>query len=122
MNRKQKQYANIAEHGQNLLAIYPQAKEKEPVKLCKKLHRLEREAHGIGLQLCNGPEMQEEEQDKRVDRVLEKVNALLGPGPDIFINLDPRGYALKIDYAEAKPLKIHKDWGGFGIICPEIEA
>jgi hypothetical protein len=41
----------------------------------------------------------------------------------VFLNRDPRGYALKIDdewmRSQAHPL--HRDWGGYGIIAPEIE-
>lgn len=39
----------------------------------------------------------------------------------IFINRDPRGYQLKIDDAYAAGLVIHKDWGGYGIIAPDID-
>lgn len=40
----------------------------------------------------------------------------------VFLNRDPRGYALKIDseYVRAHSLAIHRDWGGYGIIAPEI--
>ena len=40
----------------------------------------------------------------------------------IFLNLDPRGYALKIDDQDARALDIYKDWGGYGIICPEFDG
>lgn len=40
----------------------------------------------------------------------------------VFVNLDPRGYALKIDdeYMRAHNLKLHTDMGGYGILAPEI--
>ena len=41
----------------------------------------------------------------------------------VFLNGDPRGYALKIrdEYVRAHDLAIHRDWGGYGILAPEIE-
>jgi hypothetical protein len=40
----------------------------------------------------------------------------------IFLNTDPRGYALKIpdDIVKENAWTIHKDWGGFGIIAPDL--
>lgn len=58
--KRDRMYARIAQHGQNLLAIFPDASERDPVKLCKKLRKLETVAAAIGLQLCNGPELQQE--------------------------------------------------------------
>lgn len=48
------------------------------------------------------------------------------PPPGFFVNGDPRGYALKIDNAtlEGRALiaavGLHTDWGGYGILSPEI--
>lgn len=41
----------------------------------------------------------------------------------LFVNRDPRGYALKLKLAtnESYQLGIYTDWGGYGILCPEIE-
>ena len=41
----------------------------------------------------------------------------------VFINGDPRGYALKIDDKYQDRLHkvgIHRDWGGYGIIAPDF--
>ena len=40
----------------------------------------------------------------------------------IFLNYDPRGYALKIpdEIVKEKNLTIHQDWGEFGIIAPDF--
>lgn len=35
----------ITEHGRKLLAIFPNSVEKDPVKLCKKLFRIENRMH-----------------------------------------------------------------------------
>lgn len=155
----------ITKHGRNLLAIFPNALERDPVKLCKALRQLENQAAKIGLRICNGPQYQEGEAERLADSLLGKVNKLLGnvhdyqpktgakcsckrgqqrdncpacegtgfcidfrairsrnPLVPIFINLDPRGDALKIqdEYVRAHNLTIHTDIGGYGIIAPEI--
>lgn len=163
----------IEKHGRQLLAIFPNARESDPVKLCKKLRRLEAQAAAVALRLCNGPEYADGEADKLTDAILANVNKLLGnvreyqpktgakcsckrgiqrdncpacegtgmlidfrairehkPLVPVFINRDPRGYALKIDdewirqqradHRTVHMAGIHQDWGGYGILAPEI--
>jgi hypothetical protein len=123
MTKTQKQ--SIEKHGKDLLAIFPKATERDPVELCRKLRRLEAKGAAIALRLCNGPEYPEGESDRLVDALLGKVNELLGNhAVPVFINLDPRGYALKIDdewMREHREFSLHTDWGGYGIIAPEID-
>lgn len=124
-----KTQAAVMNHGRNLLAIFPGAIERDPAKLCKRLRKLEREAAAIGLRLCNGPQYEEGEADKLCAIVLGKVNALLGNSAEVpvFVNRDPRGYALKIEdgwmyhnTAGRNPMRLHMDWGGYGIIAPDL--
>lgn len=164
---KAKQLEQIEAHGRNLLAIFPNATERDPVKLCKKLRRLEGEGAAVALRLCNGPEYAEGEADTLTDDILRRVNRLLGQGSapiytgaacgcrrgqerdncpqcegsgkaidfaairrawksrvPIFVNRDPRGYALKIDdkWMREHKAALHQDWGGYGIIAPEIDG
>lgn len=141
--KRPSQAERIAEHGRKLLAIFPRATERDPVKLCKRLRALEARAAAVALRLCNGPEYPGgyEAVDKITDAILAKVDALLGNHTThnsetgdtrcrvpIFINRDPRGYALKIedDWVSARRdsqgfPRIDTDWGGYGIIAPEIE-
>lgn len=52
MNAKQKiaMYEAIEEHGKKLLALFPNAKEKDPIRLCKRLRVYEGKVrHGINL-------------------------------------------------------------------------
>lgn len=130
MNRKQEEA--IIAHGTNLLAIFPNAKEKDPLKLCKALRKLESQAHAIAVRLCNGPEFPGGDDcvDRMTDTILDKANLLLGNirRPDnaklpVFINRDPRGYALKIEdtWMQAHHPKLESDWGGYGIIAPEFK-
>jgi hypothetical protein len=112
----------IRRHGNDLLRIFPNTTERDPVQLCKKLRRLESKGQALALRLCNGPAFAPGEDDLIGDDILRRVNALLGnvrkPLVNVFLNRDPRGYALKI--ASGHGLQIHTDWGGYGIIAPDL--
>jgi hypothetical protein len=125
--------AAVTKHGRNLLAVFPTATERDPVKLCKKLRRLEREAHAEALRWRNGTnEYDEAEHERRIDAVLTKVNEVLGNAGGAvptFVNTDPRGYALKVRESWQRerrerclPYFGHQDWGGYGIIAPDLTA
>lgn len=169
------QRAAIENHGRKLLAIFPNAKERDPIALCRKLRVLEGRAAAVALRLCNGPEYAggADAVEKLTDQILKQVNTLLGnvreyqpktgakcgckrgvqrdncpncegtgnvinfaairsapPLVPVFINLDPRGYALKIqdswmreqrnNSATAYKAALAQDWGGYGLIAPEI--
>ena len=123
MNAKTK--AAVIKHGENLLKVFPRASERDPVELCRKLRRLESRGAALGLRMCNGPEYPEGEEDKITVNILAKVDTLLNfkaSGVPVFVNRDPRGYALKIDdkwLQEHKPA-LYSDWGGYGIIAPDL--
>jgi hypothetical protein len=113
----------IIRHGQQLLAIFPRARYQDPVQLCKRLRRLEAQAHRTAEDFCNGL-IDCDRWEYISDQIHADVCKLLGsPGDDhIMINGDARGYALKID-DEAMRLnnwQLHRDFGGYGIIAPEI--
>ncbi len=137
--KRQAMLERIEQHGRNLLAIFPEATERDPVKLCKRLRRLEREAAAVGLRLSNGPEYAAGQADALTDAILDKVNALLDDynveicpparptekraAVPIFVNRDPRGYALKIDsewMRDHPKAMLHTDFGGYGIIAPDF--
>ena len=125
----------IAKHGNQLLAIFPNATERNPVKLCKKLRRLEAQASRHTLELCNGDEPGPHDEawsdrhNEALFLILNKVHVLLGNTTQnkgtvpVFINRDPRGYALKIDdeWMREHNAELHRDWGGYGILAPEID-
>lgn len=132
--RAVRQYEQIEAHGRNLLAIFPNATERDPVALCKKLRRLETKASRICTDYCNGDfdaGENGEKLDAALDSILAKVNAILGNKPEdilravpVFINRDPRGYAMKIDdvWMHNKQPRLYRDFGGYGIIAPEING
>jgi len=127
--KKQRQYEQIKAHGENLLHLFPNATERDPIALCKKLRRLEAKTSRITTDYCNGDfdaGENGEKLDAALDPILAKVNAILGntgknPVP-VFVNRDPRGYGLKIDddWMRKTGARLYSDWGGYGIIAPEI--
>lgn len=115
----------IRQHGINLLALFPRATERDPIKLCKKLRQLDGKAAALAMRQCNGPEFASEEAlENQYEAILHQVNGLLGnKSVPVFINRDPRGYQLKIRSEYMQPhIKLHRDWGGYGIIAPEINS
>jgi len=141
MNKKVRMYQQIEEHGANLNAIFNTGIDN--IKLCKKLFRLERKAHHAATCLCNTNTLDllelnqytgydvkqatEEEQDAFFDKILTRVDKILHFKEKmipVFINHDPRGYALKIkeSYVREYKLKIHQDFGGYGILAPEFDG
>lgn len=151
-----KQLAAIEKHGRQLLAIFPNATEQDPVKLCKKLRRIEGEAHRHAERMCSDERYYNEwtsedgERDLKDERLERRLRKLLGSDRP-FLNGDPRGYALKVDLLPERECdvcetfrasnpdlpyetwclacqgesrlpaeRLHTDWGGYGIIAPEI--
>lgn len=85
----------------------------------RKLKRVEKLAHQIGLDACNVG-ITDEDRQRRENHVEKRVIELFGKLPEGFlINGDPRGYALKID-PEKRVEGLESDWGGYGILCPEF--
>tara|TARA_B100000085_G_scaffold19457_1_gene16598 strand:+ start:2944 stop:3345 length:402 start_codon:yes stop_codon:yes gene_type:complete len=119
-------YKNIIEHGKNLKKVFNLDSSIDEVKLCKALFRIENKAHSIAEDFCNGIECTEEEQEKIIDDILNKVDKLLNfknQKIPVFFNGDCRGYALKIsdDYMRKNKIyPFHSDWGNFGIIAPNF--
>ena len=85
-----------------------------------KLSGLERRAHKFAELNCNS-DIPEKVLDRKLDGFVREATRLFGGQlPDKFyINLDPRGYALKIDQeGNSKPLS-YTDMGGYGILAPD---
>lgn len=121
MNKKQRMHARIEKHGDDLNAIYSTG--IDPVALAKKLHRLEAKAHRIATDQCNGTEGPDAEE--QVEKILRTVAKILGPNVQgLQFNGDARGYALKIksEVVREQSLRIYSDWGGNGILAPDIDG
>ena len=120
MNKKEKMYQAIDQHGQRLNNMF--STNLDNVSLCKKLFRLENKAHSLAESYCNG-HIQYEDFDKESDNLLEKVASILGTDLDIYmINGDPRGYAFKftMKYTNENIENMYRDLGGYGIVAPDF--
>jgi len=126
-NKKIKMYARIKKHGEDIKKIFSLPADTDPIKLCKSLRRRETEAQMIQEIHGNG---HYELSSKMEAELMIKLKALLMPNgtPEdflkfgIFLNTDPRGYALKIpdDIVKENAWTIYKDMGEFGIIAPDL--
>ena len=126
-NKKIEMYARIKKHGEDIKKIFSLPADTDPIKLCKSLRRRETEAqmiqevHGNGFYRLSA---------KLEAKLMIKLKALLMPNgtPEeflkfgIFLNTDPRGYALKIpdEIVKANAWTIYKDLGEFGILAPDL--
>ena len=119
-------YERIKQHGNRLLKIFPDATIKDPIALCKKIKRIDTKMHRIAELYCNGDclmdqwELFEASALKNLDNIL----GFKATGIPVFINGDPRGYALKIEdsYIRDHDIDIYRDWGGYGILAPEFDG
>jgi hypothetical protein len=133
----------VKKHGENLLEIFPNSTERDPVALCKKVRRIETSLQRPLLDYCNG-DCTLEAVDQAEAGALKRLGALLWgntvPDVPVFVNRDPRGYALKIDDAWIREkgwtlngsnrhtngsgsiavARLHRDMGGYGIIAPDL--
>ena len=124
--KNQIMYKNIIEHGKDLKRVFNLDSSIDEIKLCKALFRIENKAHRIAEDFCNGIECTEEEEEKIINDILNKVDKLLNfksQNIPVFFNGDCRGFTLKIDDDYMRKNKIYpfySDWGGFGIIAPSF--
>lgn len=124
----------ITRHGETLLAAFPNAIERDPVALCKKLRRIEVATSLVMEHYCNGIATLED-ADCAANLAKTRLQKLLyGPNDKssnrLYINRDPRGYALKLNdvwtrgwnqarYAAKLPA-LYTDMGGYGILAPDL--
>lgn len=116
----------ITNHGAALLRAFPDCTERDPVVLCKKLRRIETRAHRAAEQYCNG-DIEMEDYERLAKRALDSAIMLLRPAATddqataaIYINSDPRGYALKLREDFARKHEIQRDLGGYGLLAPNL--
>lgn len=113
MNRKEK----IVNHVIELWDIFPDSKRENPYSVYDKLKNLEKRAQIIKEKYANG----DIDEPFGIEEVIKDFFNLMGNPKDGIIlqpSLDPRGYFFKLS---KKSGLSHVDWGGFGIIAPEIK-
>ena len=112
--------ARVEAHGKALLAVFPEPREQDPIKLCRALRRLEVVAHRLAERCCNGSVVGADEQ---WSLIASRLYGLIGGHAGISVNRDPRGCALKIDadwMREHPECKLPRDWGGYGLLAPDL--
>jgi len=116
MTKRERRAQQLAAHYERLEKLTG----KDGKKMSLKLWKLETEAHKIITKECNGEAT--EHDSARLEKILTEVKELLPNVEGIFINGDPRGYALKVDdqVMRSKKYDLTQDWGGYGILSPEI--
>ena len=124
-NKKERMHQAIESHGANLNVIFNTGIDN--ITLCKKLRRIETEASRGALDYCNGNiDMDAWEIIGNYAMIkLDKLLNFVSKGIPVFINSDPRGYALKINDSwvtgyTSKGGQIYRDWGGYGILAPDL--
>lgn len=120
--KKEEMYKAIEAHGARLNGIF--GTEYGNIQLCKKLRRLEVKAHTMAEKSCNGKlaEGEEEMVENKILASLDKILKFRAKGVPVFVNLDARGYSLKIDdeWMRSKNCTLLSDLGGYGLIAPDF--
>lgn len=122
----------IAERARHHAALEQLARSINPqntatgLQIWRKLNRLEQQASAATTAYCNGTitDHQLETTCAYVEKAVVKIFG--GLPPSFHINLDPRGYALKLASNDngtvaATPFALHQDWGRNQILAPTIE-
>lgn len=128
MNQKERRKIQLERHYESLskLAQMCGAKNTDGKKLSVKLLKLEHEANKIAVDYCNGENgVTTDNIDEKFAPIEQQVQALFNNNlKGFFTNGDARGYTLKIkddvlkaNYSETN---LYTDWGGYGILAPEI--
>lgn len=89
--------------------------------LSKALFRMETKVHKLAENYCNGVIPDMPEYDDKLKDLLIKHGATKNVDK-VFINQDPRGYALKInlDIENDSSEFYFRDWGGYGVLAPDF--
>ena len=112
-----------ANHHAALKALHIDPTKADGLKMWRSLLHIEKRAEAGAMKWSNGDttEAQWEETRGEVERAVSRVFGRIPTG--FFVNSDPRGYALKLDNDKTTiPEGMHKDWGGYGILAPEINS
>jgi hypothetical protein len=122
MNKRDRMRDQIMQHGLKLNRIF-NLNRMDVTTLAKQVHSIEVKAHKLAEDECNGVAVPENWEKKILVR-LDKIINFKAKGVPIFVNGDPRGYALKIEDAwmKANECDLHRDWGGYGILAPEFDG
>ena len=124
MTIKERFHEELNRHYKSLeLLGFPNGK-----KASVKLLALEREAHKIATDQCNGDGklsgLTEQQQERTIETILTKIQDMNPSLKGLFFNGDARGYSLKLKDSVMREIYnntgLQQDWGGYGLLAPEI--
>jgi hypothetical protein len=129
MTKKERRKEQLERHYKTLeqLAIACGINKPNGKKLSNELRKVENVMHKMAEKWCNGT-VEESIYDDFETFTIENVQTIFNHNlQGFFVNSDPRGYSLKIEEGQTKKLaaqgiSLHRDWGGYGILSPEIEG
>jgi hypothetical protein len=90
------------------------------------LVRMENTISKLSLAQCNDADFDISLLDRSIEVAKQKFGDMFPDlSNDLYINTDPRGYALKIDDKAMQSgkydvCKLDRDWGGYGLLSPQI--
>ena len=112
-------------HIEALVRIFPAMADDTERKIAA-LVALEKRAHRYAERLCNVniPEVEQERTERSLRADVAAILGSDGPVGSVFINLDPRGAAIKLSDAWVRGnadlcAGLACDWGGYGMIAAE---
>lgn len=119
----------INKHIAQLRAVFPALKKRPEHDIEGVLAHHERRAHRAAERLCDDANYGNDAYDRTVEPIKAELRRFLGLDETkihVFVDGDPRGYALKIDDADIRALREkgvsfdQRDWGGYGILWPNF--
>lgn len=129
MNKKEKRMENLKRHYATLEKLSEfLGKKQDGKKLSLKLWALEKRGNRAATDYCNGEMgMNSTKWEFEKKHLITEVEKAFGaPVVGLIINGDARGHTLKIDDEKVRnfypsEIGLYRDWGGYGILSPEIE-
>lgn len=90
-------------------------------KISNKLRRIEKEVSRISEDYSNGIYNNYEEIEPKLNKYKTDIKKLFNTDKDfVYINTDPRGYALKVNEDFFTNANLFTDWGGYKLLAPEL--
>lgn len=122
--KKERMNEDNRRHGVNLCALFQL--DEDPVKLAKKLLKLELQARDLTTKENNG-DISLETCDVETELILDKVDKITGfraKGIPVFIQGDSRGSTLQIDdeYIRKNRVTLWTNMGGCGVLAPIFDG
>jgi hypothetical protein len=126
MNKKERFNSQLKRHILALCELYKELTGNEldyfeGIKISKKLRGLEAKISKISLDYCNGVYNNYEEIAPKLNKYEADIKNLFDTDKNfIYINLDPRGFALKINEDFKTDANFFTDWGRYKLLAPEL--